>query len=45
VFRENNVFFSFVIWQLDEDFFSRKYFMKINIFFWGMEKSKKKKFI
>ncbi len=26
------VFFSFVIWWLNEDFFSRKYFIKINIF-------------
>ncbi len=30
---------------INEDFFSRKYFIKTNIFFWGMEKFQHKNFI
>ncbi len=32
-----SLLFSFVTWWLNEDFFSRKYFIKVNFIFLGME--------
>ncbi len=39
------LFYFFVIWWLNEIFFSRKYFIKINILFLGMEKIQHKNLI